>query len=86
MTLSMLTWHASFQAADVVICVAATHALSRALQDWAALKGGGRSYTSLVIHVAATAADLWPSAVLLNNALCTVKRSPGTQGQALGQP
>ena len=80
----MLIWHASFQTADVVICVAMTHPLSHVLQDWAALEGGGRSYTSVVIHVAATAADLWPSAVLLNNALCTVKRSPGTQGQALG--
>ena len=64
--------------------MAATHALLHALQDWAALKGEGRSYTSVVIHVAATAADLWPSAVLLNNALCTVKRSTSAKGQALG--
>ena len=83
----MLAWHASFQGCRCGdLCGRDSHALVHILQDWAVLKGRGGSYTSVVIHVAALAADLWPSAVLLNNALCTVERSSGTQGQASEQP
>ena len=42
------------------------------LQDWAVLKGKGRTKTRIVIHVAAGSADLMPTAVALNNALCMV--------------
>ncbi len=42
------------------------------MQEWAILRGRGRSTTTVVIHVAATSAELLPAAVLLNNALCTV--------------
>lgn len=45
------------------------------MQDWAVLRGRGRSKTNVIIHVAAASVDLWPAAVLLNNALCTVVRS-----------
>ncbi len=42
------------------------------MQDWAVLRGRGRSTTRIVIHVAAQSADLMPTAVALNNGLCRV--------------
>lgn len=42
------------------------------VQEWAFLESKGQSTTRIVIHVAAESADLMPTAVALNNALCTV--------------